>query len=140
LVVAGYLGSLGPELERDSLNIPDDLDLSWYIGAECISVFLGVLVVQFDFDSAHRYLATEGPFEVHNAASEVIYSRSHYARREPCPFPAFVDRRIEQIKINAPHEVDVAFADGLHLKLFTDPIGYESMRIGDGTPTGFYVF
>ncbi len=124
--------------------IPDDLDLSAYVGAELGALVLGPYAITFDFypkngtspgaqDSILRIVA-EGPWMLHNAAGDLISDSVGYAQREPSALHALLASRVSSVAIDAPEKIAFSFDTGHRLSLFTEIGGFESLSIGISSP------
>lgn len=119
--------------------IPNNLDLSGYVGAELGAMVLGPYAITFDFNPEARAapggigdtlrIVAEGPWVMQDADGKQVSDSRGYALRNPCALNALLTARVISVSIEASEKIIMSFDSGYRLLLFTEIGGYESLNI-----------
>lgn len=118
-------------------GVPDDLDLSPFVGGQLTQVGLGEFTTQFSFVlEPHRTgeVGAQGRWEVVTAEGRSIGGRnpSTDSPDAPTPFGVLLGSHVEGFSLSPPVSFDVHLSCGLTLRFFDDDDHYESITVHPG--------
>lgn len=112
-------------------GVPEDLDLSFFHGAELVQVCLSLHQVQFHFHpdvSIH----VQGGWELIDAAGGRIDHGHDRPERPPYRIHWLLGRRVVGTEVSPPGRISLRFEGGEALRIFDDSREYESFQIQPG--------
>ena len=124
-------------------GVPADLDLEMFVGARLIQVCLGGWDLQFHFQQqlegdAHnrmRDLSVEGKWEFRSSDGDLIDEgdlRDGPSRTAPLQFQQVISQTVSGWSIHAPDWIELELSNGVTIRVYDDPDGYESFSIQPG--------
>jgi hypothetical protein len=113
-------------------GVPEDLDLTSFVGDEIVYVGIGQHQVSFGFLRAGN-ISVEGHWELRDAQGALIDEDREHASRGEWRSPVIMGVPVTAFTVDAPLSFSLEFADGRKLTVFDSSTRYESFSI---TPTG----
>ncbi len=120
-------------------GVPQDLDLSRFVGATLIQVCLGEFQVQFHFQAAGGVgsegmlcIGVEGRWGLHDRSGRILDRAGPNSDREAYRLHRLLGHAVEGAELDAPRSFALRFAGGEVLRIFDDSDQYESFSIQPG--------
>lgn len=120
-------------------GVPQDLDLSRFLGATLIQVCLGEFQVQFHFQvigsmasQGGLELAVEGRWELRDGSGSIVDRAMPNGDRDTFRLHRLLGRAVTRTDVEAPHSFALRFASAEELRVFDDSDQYESFSIQPG--------
>jgi hypothetical protein len=112
-------------------GVPQDLDLSRFVGATLIQVCLGEYQVQFRFAPTLE-IGVEGHWELRDGAGLMVDRAEPYTEREAYRVHRLLGQTVEGTDLDAPRSFALRFSGGEELRIFDNSDQYESFSIQPG--------
>ena len=118
-------------------GVPEDLDLTQFIGTELIQLYINQNGIGFEFHPT-GYIFCEGKWEAFDHDGEMIDhgSRELGERRSEYRVHRLLGKCVARTKLDPPESFSMIFEDGSILRVFDDSKQYESITI---PPSGIFI-
>jgi hypothetical protein len=115
-------------------GVPEQLDLTSFIGTTLDHIGLGKHQIQFVFSGdprteKDRVITAEGYWEMRDDQSLMIDNATEYDDRDVYRIHRLLSRKVSQTKVNPPESFTLVFDNGWTLTFVDDSSQYESCHI-----------
>jgi hypothetical protein len=112
-------------------GIPNDLDLSLFVGATLVQIGLGQFDLQFHFHPDGS-VSIQGHWELIDAEERIIDFAIENAERDAYRIHVLLGQVVVGSQLNPPDSFSLGFANGFTLKVFDNSKEYETISIQPG--------
>ena len=112
-------------------GVPENLDLTNFIGKTLIQIPLGEFDIQFRFQP-EGWISVEGRWELVSSDGAVVDHSMNNADRPAYQIHRLLGQEVMAFTVDAPRLFALKFANGLVLRVFDDSTQYESFSIHPG--------
>lgn len=112
-------------------GVPENLDLSHFIGKKLVQIPIGEFQIQFHF-SPFGKISVEGGWELVDLKGSVVDQYMENASRSAYHVHRLLGQDVAAFEIDAPRSFSLTFTNGLVLRVFDDSAAYESFSIQPG--------
>ncbi len=112
-------------------GIPENLNLTFLLGAEVVQISLGSFDVQIHFHPEASIAINGSGWQLRDTEGKIIDQASQEPACDRTPFllHRLLGRRVQAIQLSPPEWVEVQFEGGLVLRIIDDSEQYESFEI-----------
>jgi hypothetical protein len=112
-------------------GVPENLDLSHFIGKTLTPIPLGEFQIQFCFHPTGT-ISVEGDWELVDSQGALVDRAMENAARSEYRVHRLLGQDVISFEIDAPRSLSLKFTSGLVLRIFDNSPAYESFSIQPG--------
>jgi hypothetical protein len=113
-------------------GVPQNLDLSAFLGAELIQVAIGCHDLQLHFFPEDRRISVWGHWELLDSTGTMIDKAQENPSRDSYKIHRLLGQAVTALTVDAPKSFTLTFDNGMNMTVYDDSDQYESFSIQPG--------